>query len=97
MAQYWLMRKRGGNKPVVRMPDTLARDAWFVVMDEQGKLLRSELLPPHTNLPGRLAEAAAAYAAQGWTGQPSAGQWSFIARKEARRLAIGIRAARPIG
>jgi hypothetical protein len=77
------------------MPATLPWNAWLVVMDELGKLLRSELLPPGTNLQDRLAEAAAAYADQGWVGQPSPGNWSFIVRNGAHRLAIGIRAARP--
>jgi len=93
--QYRLMRRRRGNEPGVRMPETMARNAWLVVMDEQGKLLRSELVLPQTNLPERLAAEAAAYAEQGWAGQPAPGQWTFIVRKEARRLAIGIRAARP--
>ena len=77
------------------MPATLPRNAWLVVMDGYGKLLRSELLPPGTNLPDRLTEVAAAYAAQGWVGQPSPGRWSFIMRNALHSLAIGIRAARP--
>ena len=89
------MNKRRDNNPPVRMPVTLPRNSWFVVMDEQGKVLRSELLPPGTPLPDRLSEAAAAYAAQGWTGDPLPGRWSFIVKKGNRRLAIGIRASAP--
>lgn len=89
------MRKRGNDKPAVRMPATLPRNAWLVVMDELGKLLRSELLPPETNLLDRLTQEAAAYAADGWEGQPSPGNWSFIMRNGPHRLAIGIRASRP--
>jgi len=77
------------------MPATLPRNAWLVVMDEQGKLLRSELLPPGTLLSARLTEVAVAYAAQGWVGQPTPGRWSFIMGSGLHRLAIGIRAARP--
>lgn len=77
------------------MPATLPRSAWLVIMDEQGNLLRSEPLPPFTNLPARLTQEAAAYAAQGWEGQPSPGRWSFIMRNGLHRVAIGIRAARP--
>jgi hypothetical protein len=89
------MRKRGNDKPAVLMPATLPRIAWLVIMDELGKLLRSERLPPETNLPDRLAQEAAVYAADGWVGQPSPGTWSFIMRNGAHRLAIGIRASRP--
>ncbi|MBS0418731.1 MAG: hypothetical protein JSR66_13540 [Proteobacteria bacterium] len=89
------MRKRGNDKPAVRMPATLPRNAWLVVMDEYGKLLRSELLPPGTHLPGRLTEVAVAYTALGWVGQPAPGRWSFIMRSGLHSLAVGIRAARP--
>jgi hypothetical protein len=77
------------------MPATLPRNAWLVVMDEQGKVLRSELLAPGTDLSKRLADMAAEYVAQGWIGQPSPQRWSFIMRNGPRRLAIGIRAAKP--
>jgi hypothetical protein len=89
------MRKRGGDKPAVRMPATLPRNAWLVVMDDHGKLLRSELVAPGTKLAERLTEAAVAYAAQGWVGEPAPGRWSFIMRNGLHSLAIGIRAARP--
>ena len=81
--------------PAVRMPTRLPTDSWFVVVDNQGQMLVNELLPPGTDLPKRLLAAAADYAAQGWTGSPSPGRWSFIVRKGRERLAIGIRAARP--
>ena len=81
--------------PAVRMPTRLPTDSWFVVVDNQGQMLVNELLPPGTDLPKRLLAAAADYGAQGWTGSPSPGRWSFIVRKGRERLAIGIRAARP--
>jgi hypothetical protein len=81
--------------PAVRMPTRLPTDSWFVVVDNQGQILVSELLPPGTDLPKRLLAAAVHYGAQGWTGSPSPGRWSFIVSKGRESLAIGIRAARP--
>jgi hypothetical protein len=63
------------------MPTRLPTDSWFVVVDNQGQMLVSELLPPGTDLPQRLQAASAHYGAQGWTGSPSPGRWSFIVRK----------------
>jgi hypothetical protein len=77
------------------MPANLPRDSWFVVLDNRGKILRAELLPAGMDLAKRLSAAAAAYHAQGWTGDPSPGRWSFIVRKGSSRLAIGIRTSRP--
>jgi hypothetical protein len=77
------------------MPARLARQSWLVVVDNQGQRLMSELLPPGTDLPKRLQSAAAQFGAQGWTGSPLPGRWSFIVRRGKERLAIGIRAARP--
>ena len=88
------MRQRPIN-PSLRMPASLPTDSWFVVVDNRGQMLVSELLPPGTDLPRRLQAASADYGAQGWTGSPSPGRWSFIVRKGRESLAIGIRAARP--
>jgi len=96
VAQYRSMAMRRGHDPTVPMPVTLSRDAWLVVEDEQGKVLRSELLAPGTDLPKRLAEAAAEYSAQGWTGRPPLpGHWTVIVRKGVQSLVVGIRASRP--
>jgi len=95
--QYCSMAMRGGHDPTVPMPATLARDAWLVVEDNQGRLLRSELLPPGTDLPKRLTKEAAQYAAQGWTGRPLPGHWTFVVRKAGQSLVVGIRASRPGG
>ena len=97
MGQYRSMAIRRANDPTVPLPATMSRDAWLVVEDEHGKLLRSELLPAGTSLPKRLAEAAAEYSAQGWTGRPSPGHWTFVMRKAAQSLVVGIRASRPGG
>ena len=89
------MAVRRNKEPPVPMPKELPRDAWLVVEDEKGRLLRVELLRPGTDLPKRLGEAAAEYAAHGWTGQPSPGRWTFIVRRGTRSLVVGIRGARP--
>ena len=89
------MAVRRNKEPPVPMPKKLPRDAWLVVEDEKGRLLRVELLPPGTDLPKRLEEAAAEYAAHGWTGQPSPGRWTFVVKRDTRSLVVGIRAARP--
>jgi hypothetical protein len=91
------MAMRRGYDPTIPMPATLSRDAWLVVEDAQGRALRSEHLPPGTDLPKRLADEAAEYAAQGWTGRPLPGHWTFIVRKGAQSLVVGIRASRPGG
>ena len=89
------MATRRSKEPPVPMPKELPRDAWLVVEDEKGRLLRVEILRPGTDLPKRLADAAAEYAALGWTGKPSPRRWTFIVKQGPRSLVVGIRAARP--
>jgi len=89
------MPKRGPFNHVLRMPTSLPKESWFVVVDNKGQTLMSEVLPPGTDLPKRLQLSAAEFGAQGWTGSPSPGRWSFIVRRGRERLAIGIRASRP--
>src|SRR5579871_3872387 len=90
------MRKmRRPFQPAVRLPRTLERDCWLVVKDARGTTVSSEHLPLGTDLPQRLQTAADEYAAQGWSGRPVAGHWSFIVARGHEQLAIGIRASRP--
>ena len=92
------MAMRRGHDPTVPMPASLSRDTWLVAEDAQGQLLRSDQLPPGTDLPKRLAEAVAEYSAQGWTGRPPLpGHWTCIVRKGVQSLVVGIRASRPGG
>ena len=89
------MAPRRSKEPPVPMPKELPRDTWLVVEDEQGRLLRVEPLRPHTDLPRRLADAAAEYAALGWIGKPTPRRWTFIVKQGPRSLVVGIRASRP--
>ena len=91
------MAVRRNKEPPVPMPKKLPRDAWLVVEDEKGRLLRVELLPPGTDLPKRLGDAAAEYAAQGWTGQPSPGRWTFVVRRGTPRTILSTRRAGQVG
>jgi hypothetical protein len=93
--QDHFMPKRRNIHPAMRMPATLPREAWLVVLDDHGVVLRIEQLAAGTDLPSRLAAASTEYTAQGWVGKPSPGRWSFIVRKGRQSLAIGIRASRP--
>jgi hypothetical protein len=78
------------------MPVRLDVDAELRVSDQEGRIIRHEVLPAGTDLRDRLRGAHESYQLQGWTvGELRAGQWVFIADKVGRRLPIAIRDASP--
>jgi hypothetical protein len=74
------------------MPPKLSITTGFKVTDANGRILRTEELPPGADLQDRLRLAHRNYQLQGWTVDPLVpGRWSFIAEKAGQRLIIGIR------